>query len=110
MFSQMHEACDRSMQQPVYPSAFPYPSQPQAGPLNSLLTNNSIPNFGMQPACNLPFDGYGDTSSQVNTNFVWLIMQMTIIKSVLCQINSVGILNLRLFFIWIILFSLCLLC
>ncbi|KAF3334347.1 transcription factor bHLH62 [Carex littledalei] len=61
----MHQACDRSMQQAVYPSAFPYPNQPQAGPLNSLLTANSISNMGMQPASNLPFDGFGNTSAQI---------------------------------------------
>jgi hypothetical protein len=80
MFSQMHQASDGSMQQPVYASAFPYPNQPQSGPLNNLLTTNSIPNFGMQPACNMPFDGFGDTSPQVNNKFVCLIMQLALIK------------------------------
>ncbi|KAJ3701597.1 hypothetical protein LUZ61_005302 [Rhynchospora tenuis] len=61
----MSQACGGSMQQPIYRSAFPYPNQPQVGPLNSLLTTNSMPNLGMQPSSNLPFDGFGNTNSQI---------------------------------------------
>ncbi|KAJ3671928.1 hypothetical protein LUZ60_008007 [Juncus effusus] len=69
------QACGGSMQQQNYPSSsFP---DPQMGPLNSGLTNNSVPNLGMQiPPNSLPLDAFTDPNFQ--TGGIWDDLQSVV--------------------------------